>query len=166
MPAALALDTASVDELDDFARALESIGLQAWRSSGVVAVMISLVLTESSGSGFVTVWPSGQPRPLAANLNAEGVGGTISNLVTVPLGPDGMVDIFAQSGGHLVADVAGWLPLKTFVAMAPVRVLDTRSGPGQAGYSGDALAKRRWSTCGSAGSSAYQRRASPPSCST
>ena len=33
MPAALALGTASVDELDDFARALESIGLQAWRST-------------------------------------------------------------------------------------------------------------------------------------
>lgn len=33
MPAALALDDSSRDELDDFARALEAIGVQAWRST-------------------------------------------------------------------------------------------------------------------------------------
>lgn len=33
MPAALALDDSSRDELDDFARALEAVGLQAWRST-------------------------------------------------------------------------------------------------------------------------------------
>jgi len=81
---------------------------------------------------------------------------------------NGTCDLFAAieiATGKVITDIRP-APLKTFVAMAPVRVLDTRSGPGQAGYSGDALAKRRWSTCGSAGSSAYQRRASPPSCST
>ena len=75
---------------------------------------------------------------------------------------NGTCDLFAAieiATGKVITDIRP-APLKTFVAMAPVRVLDTRSGPGQAGYSGDALAKRRWSTCGSAGSSAYQRRAS------
>lgn len=33
MPAALTLPASSVDELDDFARALEAIGVQAWRST-------------------------------------------------------------------------------------------------------------------------------------
>jgi len=33
MPAALTLPVSSVDELDDFARALEMIGVQAWRST-------------------------------------------------------------------------------------------------------------------------------------
>jgi len=33
MPAALASDAASVDELDDFARALEAVGLKAWEST-------------------------------------------------------------------------------------------------------------------------------------
>lgn len=33
MPAALALDDSSLDELDDFVRALEAVGLQAWRST-------------------------------------------------------------------------------------------------------------------------------------
>jgi hypothetical protein len=106
-------------------------------SSGVAAVTMNLVLTDSSGSGFVTAWPSGQPRPNASNINVEGAGATISTLVTVPMGADGKVNIFTQSGGHLVADVAGWLPTGTFVASVPTRVLDTRSGPEQLRYSGD-----------------------------
>lgn len=105
-------------------------------TSGVAAVTMNLVLTDSSGSGFVTAWPSGQARPNASNINVEGVGATISTLVTVPMGADGKVNIFTQSGGQLVADVAGWLPTGTFVASAPTRVLDTRSGPEQLRYSG------------------------------
>jgi hypothetical protein len=98
-------------------------------TSGVAAVTMNLVLTDSSGSGFVTAWPSGQARPIASNINVEGVGSTISTLVTVPMGADGKVNLFTQSGGDLVADVAGWLPTGTFVANVPNRILDTRSGP-------------------------------------
>ncbi|MEP7112658.1 MAG: hypothetical protein ABI862_05295, partial [Ilumatobacteraceae bacterium] len=98
-------------------------------TSGVAAVTMNLVLTDSSGSGFVTAWPSGADRPNASNINVEGAGATISTLVTVPVGADGKVNIFTQSGGHLVADVAGWLPKSTFVASVPTRILDTRSGP-------------------------------------
>jgi len=106
-------------------------------TSGVTAVTMNDVITESSGSGFVTAWPSGKPRPNASNLNVEGVGATVSTLVTVPLGADGKVNLFTQSGGHLVADVAGWLPTGSFVASTPTRILDTRSGDGQLGYQGD-----------------------------
>jgi hypothetical protein len=106
-------------------------------TTGVAAVTMNVVLTESSGSGFVTAWPSGEPRPTASNLNVEGVGSTISTLVTVPLGADGKVNLFTQSGGHLVADVAGWLPTGSFVASNPTRVLDTRAGDGQIGYTGE-----------------------------
>jgi hypothetical protein len=106
-------------------------------TSGVAAVTMNVVMTESAGSGFVTVWPSGKPRPNASNLNVEGVDATVSTLVTVPMGADGKVNLFTQSGGHLVADVAGWLPTGSFVASSPVRILDTRPGDGQVGYSGD-----------------------------
>jgi len=66
--------------------------------SGVAAVTMNVVLTESSNSGFVTVWPSDQPRPNASNINVDGVGATVSTLVTVPLGADGKVNLFTQSG--------------------------------------------------------------------
>lgn len=105
-------------------------------TSGVAAVTMDVIITEANADGFVTVWPSGQPRPLASSLNVEGAGSTISNLVTVPLGPDGKVQLFTQSGGHLVADVAGWLPTNAFVGSQPTRVLDTRADS-RVGYNGD-----------------------------
>ena len=106
-------------------------------TTGVAAVTMNVIMTESSRSGFVTAWPSGKARPTASNLNVEGVGSTVSTLITVPMGADGKVNLFTQSGGHLVADVAGWLPTGTFVASTPSRLLDTRAGPGQLHYSGD-----------------------------
>jgi hypothetical protein len=105
-------------------------------SSGVAAVTMDVIITDADRDGFVTVWPSGQPRPLASSLNVEGTGSTISNLVTVPLGPDGKVNIFTQSGGHLVADVSGWLPTSSFVGSQPTRLLDTRA-EFRVGYNGD-----------------------------
>lgn len=106
-------------------------------ATGVAAVTMNVILTESTGSGFVTAWPSGQAQPTASNINVEGVGATISTLVTVPMGADGKVNLFTNAGGHLVADVAGWLPTGTFVASNPTRILDTRPGPQQLQYSGD-----------------------------
>lgn len=116
---------------------LQVAGRAGVPTSGVAAVTMNVILTESSNSGFVTAWPSGKARPTASNLNVEGAGSTVSTLVTVPMGADGKVNLFTQSGGHLVADVAGWLPTGTFVASTPVRLLDTRSGPAQLQYSGD-----------------------------
>lgn len=115
---------------------LQVAGRAGIPQTGVAAVTMNVIITESMGDGFVTVWPSGNPRPLASSLNVEGVGSTISNLVTVPVGADGKVKLFTQSGGHLVADVAGWLPTDAFVGSVPTRVLDTRAGAEQTGYSG------------------------------
>jgi len=112
--------------------------------SGVSAVVLNVAATDAVAAGFVTVWPTGQPRPLAANLNLMGPGQTISNQVIVPVGTDGKVSFFTQSGTHLVADVAGWFTNTNegegtsglFVPTAPVRALDTRVGGPQVGYSG------------------------------
>jgi len=104
--------------------------------TGVAAVTMNVVIADADAAGFVTLWPSGQARPLAANLNAEGPGSTVANLVTVPLGPDGKVNLFTQNGGHLIADVSGWIPSGVYVPKSPTRILDTRPGTEQVGYSG------------------------------
>jgi hypothetical protein len=79
----------------------------------------------------------------------------------VPLGADGQVSIFTQSGGHLLADVFGWFgpsPATSdgrYVAVgAPSRVLDTRDAtqvpvpnPGDTANCGDFTtweAANRW----------------------
>src|SRR6478736_2788703 len=58
------------------------------------AVALNVTATDTTAPGFVTVWPAGLPRPEASNLNVEGAGQTVPNLVIVPLGEGGAVDVF------------------------------------------------------------------------
>ena len=104
-------------------------------SSGVTAVVLNVAVTDPIGVGFVQVAPSNAPVGTTANLNITAPGQTISNQVTVPLGPDGKVRVYMQSGGHVVADVFGYFTTTgatssgRYVPLAapnPRRVLDTR----------------------------------------
>ncbi len=95
-------------------------------ASGAAAVILSIVITDATNAGYVTVWPSGITMPLASSLNAQRAGDTVANLVTIPVGADGKVNLFTEAGGHLIADVAGWLPPGDYVPMTPTRLLDTR----------------------------------------
>ncbi len=108
-------------------------------SSGVEAVVLNVTATQAAGAGFVSVFPAGGSRPFVSNLNLELAGQTAANQVTVELGANGAVDLFSQSGTHLVADVQGYYLSATssragrFVAApTPHRLLDTRDGTGAA----------------------------------
>ncbi len=105
-------------------------------STGVSAVALNVTIADGGGPGFVTAWPGGTERPLASNLNVTAAGENVPNLVVVPLGADGTVSLFTQSGGHLLADVTGYFTDGTapisgqglFVPISPHRVFDTRTG--------------------------------------
>ena len=107
-------------------------------ATGVRAVVLNVTAAQSLGAGFVTVWPTGNARPNASTLNVTFAGQNIANLVIVPLGTDGSVSLYTQSGTHLVADVAGWFGDDTqqpglsgmFIPVDPARVLDTRNAIG------------------------------------
>lgn len=81
--------------------------------SGVASTMLNVTAVAVSGSGgYLTVWPSGSPKPPTSNVNfpAKGV---VANLCLIGLGPDGAVSIFAggsSTGLHVIADVQGWEP--------------------------------------------------------
>jgi hypothetical protein len=84
--------------------------------------------------GFVTVWPTGQSRPLASSLNAP-TGTVTANAVIVPAGPSGSIDVFASNSTHLVIDVNGYFapPVPgglSLYMVTPCRVLDTRQPAG------------------------------------
>ena len=89
--------------------ALQVAGRGGVPSSGVSAVVLNVTVAGSTSSGFVTAWAHGATRPLASNLNFL-PGQIIPNLVVVPVGDDGMVDLYNGSPGstQLVADVAGY----------------------------------------------------------
>ena len=94
------------------------------------SVALNVTVTEPSRPTYVTVWPTGQPRPLASNLNVA-AGDTTPNLVIVPIGTDGTVSLFNHSGDvELVVDLLGHLPAGAgFTGLTPARLLDTRPSP-------------------------------------
>ena len=110
-------------------------------ASGVAAVVLNVTVTNPTAASFVTVWPTGQARPTASNINFV-AGQTVPNLVTVKVGAGGQVSLYNAAGStDLIADVAGYYgdgtaaAGSTFVPLPPARLLDTRStgGPITAG---------------------------------
>ncbi len=89
-------------------------------TGGVGSVVASLTATESSASGFLTAWPSGQGRPFTSSLNIEGPGQTVANAAIVGLA-GGAFDIFTLQGAHLLADVSGYFQTSTPVSGDLVR---------------------------------------------
>lgn len=78
-------------------------------AAGASAAILNVTAVDPAGGGFLTVWPTGQSRPLASNLNFVG-GRTVPNLVVAKLGVGAKVSLYNGSGStvHLVVDVAGW----------------------------------------------------------
>lgn len=104
------------------------------------AVVLNVTVLGPAGVGYWTVWPHDAPMPNASNLNIDdqaslqGPPLAVANLVTVPVGASGLVDVFSEAGGFLLVDMLGYYtPAATATAgrfqalAAPQRVLDTRT---------------------------------------
>jgi hypothetical protein len=104
---------------------------------GVSAVAVNVTVTNATGDGYWTVWPTGTARPDASNLNAL-TNDTMANTTLVPVGADGTISVFASAGGDLLVDIVGWFTDSTaavatnglFVARAAERIGDSRFGIG------------------------------------
>jgi sugar lactone lactonase YvrE len=113
----------------------EDLGLSSAVPATATAVVMNVTVTEPQQPAYLTVWPAGQPRPVASNLNF-GTGQTIANLVTVQLGTGQAVSFAASSGStHVIADLVGWFDDGTvagdrFNATGPTRALDSRTVTG------------------------------------
>lgn len=102
--------------------------------AGAAAVALTLTAVSPTSVGYLQAYPGGSPRPLSSTLNLV-PGATVANLVIVPLGSAGTVSVYNPAGTvQVVADVEGYFagpasaapPSSHFVAVAPVRLLDTR----------------------------------------
>lgn len=102
-------------------------------SAGCQAVALNVTVTGQTERSFLTLWPTGTPRPLAASLNMT-PGRTMGNMVVARLGSGGKVSIYNKSGTtDLIVDVLGCFAegaAGKFVPLPPARVLDTREGIG------------------------------------
>jgi hypothetical protein len=110
-------------------------------STGVLAVVMNVTVTNTTAPSFLTIYPSGVSKPLASNLNWI-PGQTVPNLVEVAVGSNGAVAAYNGAGStDVIFDVAGYVsaPITNtgtdglYKPVVPTRVLDTRTGNG--GYS-------------------------------
>lgn len=98
------------------------------------AVVLNLGAIQPTAKGFLTAFPCNEDNevPLSSNVNyIEGV--NVANAVTVGIGDDGAVCIFASETTNLIADVAGFVPANGSPdPQDPIRLMDTRDDqPGQ-----------------------------------
>ncbi len=104
------------------------------------AVTMNVTATEATASSYLTVWPTGEERPTASNLNFS-AGQTVPNLVVCKIGAGGKVSFFNHAGSvQVVADVVGYnTPAggQRLMALVPARLIDTReTGNGPVGSGG------------------------------
>jgi hypothetical protein len=123
--------------------------------AGITAVAVNITAAGAVAQTFVTLWPSGTPRPTTSMLNLS-TGSTVTNSSIVPVGNGGAIDVFVSSPAEVIVDTtavfvpAGSASTGRFVAIAPTRLVDTRTShatgtrtvavPMPAGISSDAVA--------------------------
>ena len=80
--------------------------------------------------GYLTVWPTGQSRPLVSTLNS--LDGRIkANAAIVPAGANGEVSVYATDTTNVILDVNGYFTPASgstlaFYPLPPCRIADTR----------------------------------------
>ncbi len=112
-------------------------------TGGVAAVVLNVTVTNPTTPSFLTAFSTGNPLPLASNLNFVS-GQTVANHAIVQVGSGGKVSFYNAAGQtDVIVDVAGWFTDGSdstaaggqYTGRNPVRILDTRSasavGPGQ-----------------------------------
>ena len=101
--------------------------------SSAVAYSLNVTAVPGGRLNFLTLWPSGQPRPNVSTLNSDGR--IKANAAITPAGTNGGVSVFASDATHVILDIDGYfVPAGTasalaFYPVAPCRLADTR-GPG------------------------------------
>lgn len=115
---------------------LDVTGVAGVPDTGAGAVVLNVTVTDAANRGFVTVYPCGNARPVASNLNFV-VGVDAANQVTAKVGRDGRVCFFTSARTQLLADISGWyaddfaaVPGFWYHPLTPARIVDTRDGTG------------------------------------
>lgn len=100
------------------------------------AVLLNVTVTGTTASSFLSIWPSGQPKPLVSSLNWS-AGQTIPNGVTAKVGVGGNISVFNPSGNvNVIIDLVGYYDASGgdgYTGVAPARILDSRPPPEQVG---------------------------------
>jgi hypothetical protein len=82
---------------------------QAGVPAGATSVVLNVTVTDPTGPGYLTVWPTGTSQPTASNLNYVG-GQTVPNLVITKIGAEGKISYYASTSKvNVIIDVLGYI---------------------------------------------------------
>jgi len=87
----------------DVAIPLSSCGVPA----GALAYALNVTVVPQVPLDYLTLWPTGQPRPFVSTLNAF-EGQIVANAALVPAGANGAVSVFVTHTTHVVIDINGY----------------------------------------------------------
>ncbi|MFN6118029.1 MAG: hypothetical protein ACK5CE_00095 [Actinomycetes bacterium] len=79
--------------------------------SSATSALLNITVTESTGRGFVTVFPCGGVRPLASTSNLQ-PGTDVANAVFARLDAHGEVCIYTSASTHVIVDLNGSLSVR------------------------------------------------------
>ncbi|WP_316522911.1 right-handed parallel beta-helix repeat-containing protein [Kitasatospora brasiliensis] len=110
------------------------VGGNAGIPTGVTAAVLNLTVTNPVTAGHIDAYPEGGARPATSNVNYQ-AGQTVPNLVTVPVGANGYVDLYNGGWGSvdLIADITGYFTQSNangYYEIGSKRLVDTRDGTG------------------------------------
>jgi len=103
--------------------------------SSAAAYSLNVTVVPHGPLRYLTVWPSGQIRPLISTLNSYD-GRTKANAAVVPAGVNEAISIYSSDTTDVVLDINGYfVPTSNNTALAfypvtPCRVIDTRNPDG------------------------------------
>ena len=113
----------------DYVLEVQVSGKNNIASTGVNAVSLNVTATNSSGTGYVTVYPCGS-RPEISSLNFN-AGETVPNAVVARLSDTGTLCFYSNVAVDIIADINGsLLDGNGFSPTTPSRLFDTRVGIG------------------------------------
>src|SRR3954469_8927694 len=73
-------------------------GVGSIPTSGVSAVAVDIGVLSTSGSGYVTAYATGQPRPTTSNVNFRDGDTPESNSAMIALGSNGNISVYISGG--------------------------------------------------------------------
>jgi hypothetical protein len=71
------------------------------------AYSLNITVVPNGPLAFLTVWPTGQSRPVASTLNSFD-GKIVANAAILPAGSNGAVDVFVTDSTHVIIDINGY----------------------------------------------------------
>jgi surface antigen len=99
-------------------------------ATGASAVALDVSAAAPSAAGWLTAYPTGSARPVTAHVGYDATA-SMTGMVVTRLGTGGKVTIHSTAQTDLLVDVVGWFRTGAdHVALAPARIVDTRTGVG------------------------------------